>query len=70
MTKMKYFALKKKRKLFELICISTDQTRFDENINSVYRNKIGISRDGSNYSMEDFLKDYDKVIVEIKELKQ
>jgi len=70
MTTMKYFALKDKRKLFEFICISKDQTRFHEKILMAYWNKKGISQSSAPYSMAEFLSDYDKVIVEIKEFKK
>ena len=64
---MKFYALKKKNARAYFICPALTEAAFKESVNKAFWNSYGMRPRGTAlYILDDFLADYDQVIVTIE----
>lgn len=62
---MKYFVLEEVAYPFNFICISKTEKIFERKINDAFRNWKGYQAKDNELTVNDFLRKYKKVIIEI-----
>ena len=67
MSRVIRFALKSKSS-FSFTCVSKNLKEFSEKVERAYWTTRGMKAAGTKFELKDFLKDYTKVSIEIKEI--